>query len=946
MVLHFEFQTLNLFKMFIKKIIFTILIFITSLTCFGNFALAAVADEQVGMEEIKEIGLEDTDPRVIVARVVRVFIGFLGIVALILIIYAGFVIMMSEGDDSKIQRGKDILKSATIGLIIVMSSFGIASLVISMLMVGTGIGGSTGPSSTGYSGYLSGSGASMDNIIKYRYPEHNQKDVPRNVNIMITFREEMATSSIMKEEDGKYKIKESNIRIFKSDVGDSCDGGTGVDSNGTASTCETTNITDVNVLSDDAKTFILNPVNHLGSESSKVEYTILLISGDDGILKKNQEKGFTKDERWSFEVSTKIDLTPPIVKNVWPLPDNEQDVVDEIGQAVHASGTIEVLDNESIKILELSTTTITAESETNKATFTENSYYNCDTLIENNDNFIITANKTEEYKIKAKPPLASGADLSDGEAYIGCGLTITINPSNLVDGNNGWKITLKPERKSDTLTVGDIKYNFVSNNPANKNEIKVTDVFGPDTIKSAIENHPDNEVVATTEGSNIVKLKAKIAGTAGNNIELKTTATTSAITLNGNNLTGGKDIARRIRNIDKNDNPKNTTIRINFNDEINPMTIAGLAADVQDYIKIINAKEDAEEQGEGCSTDADCKSFKCEDRNNDGTKTCQGDNDYLEGEFIISNQYHTIEFQSDIECGRNSCGEQIYCLPENSHLRVELTAANLETCDNLDNCESTSPFNTCSNDNDATQGNCQNANHNYPLSKLPFDGIMDNAFNSLDGDKDNNAEGPTTDAAYNQNTESGQGDNFQWSFFINDEIERDAPIILSTKIEDTEVNHGSSSPAIDEPIKIEFNKLMMSSSLGTRPYNVTSADGIITHQRIQLENYTGDPLYYYVTSRDRNSAIVDESLSYHVGNADRTVVSIKHTNFEETESYKVRVGSGIKDIYQNCFNPSGGPNCSGQDGASCCSGVWKKGKTANDNLEGIKECDVTSDATP
>ena len=68
----------------------------------------------VGLEYPAQIGLGDEDPRVIIAKIIRIALGFLGIIAVCLIMYAGWLWMSSEGDEEKINQAKKILKNAII----------------------------------------------------------------------------------------------------------------------------------------------------------------------------------------------------------------------------------------------------------------------------------------------------------------------------------------------------------------------------------------------------------------------------------------------------------------------------------------------------------------------------------------------------------------------------------------------------------------------------------------------------------------------------------------------------------------------------------------------------------------------------------------------------------------------------------------------------------------
>ncbi len=80
------------------------------------------------------------DIRVIIAKIIRIFLSLLGIIAVGLMIYAGFTWMTSGGNEEKIATSKKILINASIGLAIVMSSFAITQFVLKSLQDATGSG--------------------------------------------------------------------------------------------------------------------------------------------------------------------------------------------------------------------------------------------------------------------------------------------------------------------------------------------------------------------------------------------------------------------------------------------------------------------------------------------------------------------------------------------------------------------------------------------------------------------------------------------------------------------------------------------------------------------------------------------------------------------------------------------------------------------------------------
>jgi len=102
--------------------------------------------------------LATADPRELAVRIINIALGFLGIIAVSLTLYAGYLWMSSAGDEEKIEDAKKILRNAVIGLVIILSSWAIATFLI------TKLGGAIGPNTGGcFEGQISscGCGGSM-----------------------------------------------------------------------------------------------------------------------------------------------------------------------------------------------------------------------------------------------------------------------------------------------------------------------------------------------------------------------------------------------------------------------------------------------------------------------------------------------------------------------------------------------------------------------------------------------------------------------------------------------------------------------------------------------------------------------------------------------------------------------------------------------------------------
>src|SRR6056297_2584461 len=103
-------------------------------------------------------GLSDAPLSVIIGNIINVVLGLLGIVLVGFVIYAG-IVWMTAGDSDQVDKAKRILKNSVIGLTIVLSSWAIASFVISSLNSAvTEDGAYSGAGSGGGLGGGSGSG--------------------------------------------------------------------------------------------------------------------------------------------------------------------------------------------------------------------------------------------------------------------------------------------------------------------------------------------------------------------------------------------------------------------------------------------------------------------------------------------------------------------------------------------------------------------------------------------------------------------------------------------------------------------------------------------------------------------------------------------------------------------------------------------------------------------
>lgn len=77
--------------------------------------------------------LGNQNPGYIAFTLVNFSLVFLGSITVIMIIIAGFMWIFAGGEEEKITKAKDLLKGAVLGLVIVMSSYGLAAFVFGLI---------------------------------------------------------------------------------------------------------------------------------------------------------------------------------------------------------------------------------------------------------------------------------------------------------------------------------------------------------------------------------------------------------------------------------------------------------------------------------------------------------------------------------------------------------------------------------------------------------------------------------------------------------------------------------------------------------------------------------------------------------------------------------------------------------------------------------------------
>jgi len=109
--------------------------------------VGAAADDPTTAENLYGIGtasglttgvkLGTKDIKSTIAQIINVVLGFLGVIAVVIVLAGGFKWMTAGGSDDKVGEARKMIVQGVIGLVIVFSAWAIASFVIGQLKSAT-----------------------------------------------------------------------------------------------------------------------------------------------------------------------------------------------------------------------------------------------------------------------------------------------------------------------------------------------------------------------------------------------------------------------------------------------------------------------------------------------------------------------------------------------------------------------------------------------------------------------------------------------------------------------------------------------------------------------------------------------------------------------------------------------------------------------------------------
>lgn len=119
---------MNFFHKNKTKIFFTVLISFILFFSVVSLSLAVDLPNPLGT------GDANKDPRIFIGRLIKGILGLSGSIALLMFVYGGLVYLTAQGESERIQRAKNTLIWATLGLAIIFGSYAFLSYVFKMFV--------------------------------------------------------------------------------------------------------------------------------------------------------------------------------------------------------------------------------------------------------------------------------------------------------------------------------------------------------------------------------------------------------------------------------------------------------------------------------------------------------------------------------------------------------------------------------------------------------------------------------------------------------------------------------------------------------------------------------------------------------------------------------------------------------------------------------------------
>ncbi len=86
-----------------------------------------------GIDDLDQVNLGTRSLRDTIAGVINIVLGFLGILATVIILLGGFKWMTSQGNTDKVDEAKKLIGAGVVGLVIILTAYAVSRFVLESL---------------------------------------------------------------------------------------------------------------------------------------------------------------------------------------------------------------------------------------------------------------------------------------------------------------------------------------------------------------------------------------------------------------------------------------------------------------------------------------------------------------------------------------------------------------------------------------------------------------------------------------------------------------------------------------------------------------------------------------------------------------------------------------------------------------------------------------------
>lgn len=184
----------------ISRIVLGGTIVLSCLLLFSGVALAVETGIASDSEFVQATGLSTLDIRLIIARVIQVALGLVGLTVLVCIIYGGFLWMTASGNEERVDKAKITIRNCMIGLVVVLASYSLVLFIMTALGIETGFGGGSQATRVGNPDFPRGA---YFLAVTSRNPHANAVNAARNSKIIVIFTDRLNPDTFKLEYDGR-----------------------------------------------------------------------------------------------------------------------------------------------------------------------------------------------------------------------------------------------------------------------------------------------------------------------------------------------------------------------------------------------------------------------------------------------------------------------------------------------------------------------------------------------------------------------------------------------------------------------------------------------------------------------------------------------------------------------------------------------------------------------